>query len=147
MRQYYKQNFSQHAAQYAAQTRKGVRKLQGKVALREANKSRHGMLVKGHAWAKGNSKAIASTFTFKKDEAYNAQRHAIVHHWGAGGGGSHMMMCGSRQYQKGVRVKGTVLRHSKQGARLQNARLAQGTRNKSSRGTASSTDQGGGRNK
>ena len=40
-------------------------------------------------------------------------------------------MAGSKQYQKGVRVKGVVLRHSKQGAKLQ------ASRNKANRGNAS----------
>ena len=47
--------------------------------------------------------------------------------------GSHYNMAGSRQYQKGVRVKGTVLRHSKQGAKMQ----AQRQKNKQNRGNAS----------
>lgn len=33
-------------------------------------------------------------------------------------------MAGSRQFQRGVRVKGVVSRHSKQGARLQAKRTA-----------------------
>ena len=38
--------------------------------------------------------------------------------------GAHYTMAGSRQFQKGVRVKGAISRHSKQGARLGAARRA-----------------------
>jgi hypothetical protein len=69
--------------------------------------------------AKGNSKAIASTYTYKADFADNKRMRSIVHHWGAGGGGSHYMMAGGKQFQKGNRVKGVVSRHSRQGAKLQ----------------------------
>jgi hypothetical protein len=34
-------------------------------------------------------------------------------------------MAGSKQFQRGVRVKGVVSRHSQQGAKLQSARVAQ----------------------
>ena len=37
--------------------------------------------------------------------AYNKHAHAIVHHWGAGGGGSHYHMAGSRQFNKGNKVR------------------------------------------
>lgn len=37
---------------------------------------------------------------------------------------SHYVMAGSRQFQRGVRVKGVVSRHSKQGARLQAKRIS-----------------------
>jgi len=59
-----------------------------------------------------------------------------VHHWGAGGGGSHYHTAGSKQFQKGVRIKGVISRHSKQGAKMQAARV-QKARNKANRGTAS----------
>ena len=49
------------------------------------------------AWAKGNSKAIASNFIFKAGFADNKRTRAIIHHWGAGGGGSHYNMAGNRQ--------------------------------------------------
>ena len=132
-RRYYKQNFSEHQAAHdlRAKTAKSMRLLKDKVALREANKMRNGVLVKSARFARGNSKALASNYTFKKGTAWNKHRAATLHHWGAGGGGSHMMMCGSKQFQKGVRVNGVVLRHSKQGAKLQ------ASRNKSNRGTAS----------
>lgn len=65
------------------------------------------------------SKAIPSQYHYKPDEADNAAKRAIVHHTG-----SHYHMAGSRQFQRGVRVKGVVSRHSKQGAKLQAARSA-----------------------
>ena len=55
-----------------------------------------------------------------------------------------MNMAGSRQFQKGVRVKGTVLRHSKQGMRMQAQRVQkqkQNNKDNRSRGVV-----GGGRN-
>jgi hypothetical protein len=73
-------------------------------------------LAKYAALSKHNSKAIASTYLYKADVAWNKHRAAIVHHWGAGGGGSHYNMGGSRQFQKGLRLKGVVSRHSKQAA-------------------------------
>ena len=42
----------------------------------------------------------------------------------------------SKQFQKGVRIKGVISRHSKQGAKMQAARV-QKARNKANRGTAS----------
>ena len=68
---------------------------------------------------KGTSKAIPSTYVRKADHADNKHARAIVHHTG-----SHYVMAGSRQYQRGVRVKGVVSRHSRQGARLQAKRMA-----------------------
>ena len=41
-----------------------------------------------------SSKAIASQFHHKQGESYNKHAHAITHHWGAGGGGSHYHMSG-----------------------------------------------------
>jgi hypothetical protein len=66
-----------------------------------------------------NSKAIPSAYVHKVDAADNAAKRAIVHHTG-----SHYHMAGSKQFQKGVRVKGVISRHSKQGAKMQNARVA-----------------------
>jgi hypothetical protein len=132
MKRYYNQQYSEAHMQRASLARAAsLQKLKGRVALREANKARNGMLVKAHMLAKGNSKALASQYAHKSNGHFNKHRQAILHHWGAGGGGSHYSMAGSRQYQKGVRVKGVVLRHSKQGARLQAAR------NKANRGNSS----------
>jgi hypothetical protein len=134
MQKYYKQSFNTQL-QEKMEKRAAVKSIAGKVAMREANKKQHMMLLAAHARAKGNSKAIASNYVFKQDFADNAARRAIRHHWGEGSGGAHYTMCGSRQFQKGVRVKGVVLRHSKQGAKLQAARSA--VRNKKNRGTSS----------
>lgn len=131
---YYKQSYNTQLRETMAR-RAAIKGLVGKAAMREANKKQHMVLLAGHARAKGNSKAIASNYVFKEDFADNAARRAIKHHWGEGGGGAHYTMCGSRQYQKGVRVKGVVLRHSKQGAKLQSARSA--VRNKQNRGNSS----------
>ena len=93
------------------------------VALREEAKRRHGVLVSSFAFAKGTSKALASSYVHKADFADNKHARAITHHgYGGFGGGAHYTMAGSKQFQKGVRVKGVVSRHSVQGARLGAAR-------------------------
>lgn len=121
LRKYYKQKFGKdHSIMPVA--KKSFRHLQAKAAQWRETKLRNGVLVKSHMFAKGKSKAISSTFVFKKDPADNKARRAIVHHWGAGGGGSHYHMAGSRNFQKGNRKKGLILRHSRQGARMQAAR-------------------------
>jgi len=61
-------------------------------------------------------KAIASQYQHKQKEAHNEATAAIRHHWGAGGGGSHYHLAGSVQFQKGLRLKGVVSRHSHQAA-------------------------------
>jgi hypothetical protein len=66
-----------------------------------------------------SSKALPAQFHHKMDVADNAAKRAIVHHTG-----SHYHMAGSKQFQRGVRVKGVISRHSKQGAKLQAARVS-----------------------
>ena len=66
------------------------------------------------------SKALPSQFVYQPSPADNAAARAIVHHTG-----SHYHMAGGVQFQRGVRVKGVVSRHSKQGAKMQAARMAQ----------------------
>lgn len=131
LKQYYKQSFKNEPGHVRKYSKKDSKALQSKVALREENKRRNEILLRGSMFAKGNSKALSSTYIYKADAADNERARAIKHHWGAGGGGSHYHMAGSRQYQKGVRVKGVVLRHSRQGARLQ------AERNKKNRGNGS----------
>jgi hypothetical protein len=80
------------------------------------------LLARLAAEAKGNSKAIPSQYVYKPDTADNAAKRAVVHHTG-----SHYHMAGSKQFQRGVRVKGVISRHSKQGAKLQAARVAKNT--------------------
>jgi hypothetical protein len=77
------------------------------------------LLSRMQVQSKGNSKAIASQFVHKEKPADNAAARAIVHHTG-----SHYVMAGSRQFQRGLRVKGVVSRHSKQGAKLQASRTS-----------------------
>ena len=113
--------------------------LQARVARREANMQRNMVLVRAAAVAGGNSKALPGQYTFKADFADNAAARAVVHHWGAGGGGSHYHMAGSKQFLKGVRVRGVVSRHSRQGARLEASRQAARTR-KAQRGSKAHAD-------
>jgi len=81
-------------------------------------------LAKWHQLAKGNSKAIASTYVYKPNFAFNASRAAIVHHWGGGGGGSHYHSAGTKLFNKGFRLRGVVMRHSHQAA-LRNGKAGQ----------------------
>ena len=75
----------------------------------------------------GTSKALAANYVRKEHRQYADNKHAraITHHgYGGFGGGAHYTMAGSRQFQRGVRVKGVVSRHSVQGARLGASRQA-----------------------
>jgi hypothetical protein len=128
-RRYYKQRFRNDYVAKGASNRERERAVSVAVRLatRERNKQRNEVLARSmRIERRGMSKAIASQFAFKAGAADNAARRAIVHHWGAGGGGSHYHNSGSKQFLKGVRVKGVVSRHSKQAAR-----------NRSNRGNAS----------
>jgi hypothetical protein len=108
-----------------------------RLATRESQKRQNQIATRAMRHAKaGASKALAAQFSHKAGFADNAARRAIVHHWGAGGGGSHYHTAGSKQFLKGVRIRGVVSRHSKQGAKMQAARV-QAARNKQNRGNAS----------
>ena len=97
--------------------------LAAKVALRAEAVKRHQMVLSSMAFHKGTSKAIASQYVFKASFADNKHARALTHHgYGGFGGGAHYTMAGSKQFQKGVRVKGVVSRHSVQGARTGAAR-------------------------
>lgn len=113
----------------------GQARLQMQLALRREAKRRHGLLVRATAFSHGlHSKAIASTFQFKAGFADNKHARALQHHgYGGFGGGAHYTMAGSKQFQKGVRIKGVISRHSKQGARMQAARVT----NRQNRGESS----------
>lgn len=67
----------------------------------------------------GTSKANSSTYVYKPDAADNPRARANVHH-----AGSHYHMAASRQFSHGNKVQGVVSRHSKQGERMQSARMA-----------------------
>ena len=72
-----------------------------------------------------SSKAVASTFYHQIAPAHDAYAAANVHHTG-----SHYVMAGSKQFQKGVRVKGVVSRHSKQAAKRNGQNTTNGVHNK-----------------
>ena len=73
----------------------------------------------------GTSKALAGQYVFKADFADNAAARAVVHHFGGGGGGAHYFAAGSKQFQRGVRVKGLKARKSsKQAAKALASRVA-----------------------
>ena len=138
---FYKQKFRSEDTRLAVQLNRTEQRqrpatasdhLGGRLALREEAKRRNGVLVRSAAVTRGTSKAIASTFIFKADVADNKHARALQHHgYGGFGGGAHYTMAGSKQFQKGVRVKGVISRHSVQGARLQ------ASRNKANRGDSS----------
>ncbi len=75
-------------------------------------RARHAIINSAMARAKGSSKANPGQSVYKPDVADNPARRAIVHHTS-----SHYHMAGSKQFQLGLRVKGTVARHSRQGMR------------------------------
>mgnify|MGYP003385927014 CR=1 FL=1 len=83
--------------------------------VREDEKKNHKMLMRS-IMAETNknqgSKAIASQYYSKELPAHDSRAAANVHHTG-----SHYVMAGSKQFQKGVRVKGAVSRHSTQAAK------------------------------
>lgn len=108
-------------------------RVQAKHAQRESWKTANRLLLKGAGYAKGASNALASQAMRKQKEADNKAMRAIVHHWGGGGGGSHYHLCGGKQFNKGNKVKGVILRHSRQGAKMQ----AERARNKANRGNRS----------
>ena len=139
-RRYYKQKFrNDYVARGCAADERRVAAAApaARLAERERNKQTNAIATRSMRVAlRGSSKALAAQFTTKAQFADNAARRAVVHHWGAGGGGSHYHTAGSKQFLKGVRVKGVVSRHSKQGAKTQAARV-QAARNKQNRGNAS----------
>jgi hypothetical protein len=106
--------------------------LNSKLAMRRERNMRNGLLVRSSMFAKGNSKALSSQFVFKQDAADNAQNRAIVHHWGAGGGGSHFNLGSSKQFQKGNKVKGIVQRGKKSRGNQVAIRLGTKSRGKKS---------------
>ena len=106
------------------------RRLETSLALRQENKRRNGTLVRSAAFAKVNSKAISATYTFKEDCADNVHARALQHHgYGGYGGGAHFTMSGSRQFHKGVRIKGLAQRKAGKAKE-------QAARNKANRGNS-----------
>ena len=85
--------------------------------LRE-EKKKNQILLKNMMSAKGNSKAIASQYSYRIDPADDPTRRAVVHHTG-----SHYVNAHSRAFKVGDKVKGLVARHSRQAAiRLQKSK-------------------------
>jgi hypothetical protein len=93
-----------------------------------------------HATKGGGSKALPSQFVHQPKAADNAAKRAVVHHTG-----SHYVMAGSKQFQKGVRVKGVISRHSQQGAKLQAARSAKRNAGAAREDARGERAEGGGR--
>ena len=108
-----------------------VENMQAKLALYKQHKAEHQLLGREFRFAKGNSKALASQYSYRIDPSDNARQRANVHH-----AGSHYHMAASRSMYYG-RSKGLMARHSAQGSRLQASRMAaQETRMAHSKGQA-----------
>ena len=95
-----------------------VEGMQAKLALYKEHKREHQLLGREFKFAKGNSKALASQYSYRIDPSDNARTRANVHHTG-----SHYHMAAARSMYYG-RSKGLMARHSSQGSRLQASRMA-----------------------
>mmetsp|Transcript_15576 Transcript_15576/g.18988 ORF Transcript_15576/g.18988 Transcript_15576/m.18988 type:complete len:537 (-) Transcript_15576:175-1785(-) len=95
-----------------------IETIQAKLEAYNKHKAECQLLGREFAFAKGNSKALPSQYTFKIDPADNSRRRENVHH-----AGSHYHMQAARSMQFG-RTKGLMARHSSQGSRLQASRMA-----------------------
>ncbi|KOO30778.1 zinc finger protein 622 [Chrysochromulina tobinii] len=127
LRTYYRQKFAPAAQSWTLRLRQSQRVLEAKLAVRAAARERYKLLLRGTAVAKGlHSKALAAQFVFKASFADNKHARALQHHgYGGFGGGAHYTMAGSKQFQRGVRIKGVVSRHSKQAAKRNGLKMRQ----------------------
>lgn len=91
--------------------------LQARLNAYNTYKKEQQLMVKEFTFANGNSKALASQYTYRLDPADNLRRRANVHH-----AGSHYHMASASGRTKGT-VTGMSSRHSSQGARLQASRV------------------------
>ena len=91
--------------------------LQARLNAYNTYKKEQQLMVKEFSFANGNSKALASQYTYRLDPADNPRRRANVHH-----AGSHYHMASASGRTKGT-VAGMSSRHSSQGARLQASRM------------------------
>lgn len=91
--------------------------LQARLNAYNTYKKEQQLMVKEFTFANGNSKALASQYTYRLDPADNPRRRANVHH-----AGSHYHMASASGRTKGT-VAGLSSRHSSQGARLQASRM------------------------
>jgi len=125
MKRYYRQNIHTKNSRVAVVANRrqnklhGVTKMQHKMMLRAERKSTHGILTRSTLRFKGTSKAIASTYVYKPSAADNKHARAIVHH-----AGSHFHRAGTRQFHRGVRVKGIKMR-GRHGSKLSSAMVRQ----------------------
>ena len=91
--------------------------LQARLNAYNTYKKEQQLMVKEFTFANGNSKALASQYTYRLDPSDNPRRRANVHH-----AGSHYHMASASGRTKGT-VAGMSSRHSSQGARLQASRM------------------------
>ena len=75
------------------------------------DKERNYMLSRCYQYEGVGSKALPSQYHYKPGAAFDLRRAQNIHHTS-----SHYVMAGSKQFQRGVRVKGVVSRHSRQAA-------------------------------
>lgn len=78
---------------------------------RAHERARNTQLVRSYQIEGVGSKALPAQYHFKEAPAFDLRMAQNRHHTG-----SHYVMAGSKQFQRGVRVKGVVSRHSKQAA-------------------------------
>lgn len=90
---------------------------------RNQNAERNQQLVKSFQLEGVGSKAIPSQYVHKESPAFDARMSENRHHTG-----SHYVMAGGVQFQRGVRVKGVVSRHSRQAA-IRNGPVGGGAQN------------------
>ena len=95
------------------------RRMQQKMESRAARATQHGVLARSMLRFKGTSKAIASTYVYKAGAADNKHARAVVHH-----AGSHFHRAGTKQFHRGVRVKGIKAR-GRHGSKLSSAMVRQ----------------------
>jgi len=95
------------------------RRMQQKMESGTARAAQHGVLTRSMLRFKGTSKAIASTYVYKAGAADNKHARAVVHH-----AGSHFHRAGTKQFHRGVRVKGIKAR-GRHGSKLSSAMVRQ----------------------
>lgn len=93
--------------------------LEKRLAKLKEHKETQKIVNKAMDFDKGTSKANPSNYVFKPNAADNPRARANVHH-----ASSHYHMAATRQFSHGNKVQGVISRHSKQGEKMQAARMA-----------------------
>ena len=99
------------------------REIIARMEQRRADERNNQQLTKSFQFEGVGSKALPSQYVHKEDAAFDARRAENIHHRS-----SHYVMAGGVQFQRGVRVKGVVSRHSRQAA-IRNGPVGGGAHN------------------